>query len=217
VIYNAIDTERYRPMKSFVDADNKKPYILYVAKMAPHKNQLILLKAFKILIEKGYDINLVLVGPKRAGFTSAKVSEYYKECRDFINTNNLSKSVIFKEDVSQEDLIGIYQNAEVFVHPSIEEGFGLVLLEAMSCGLSCVVNNIKPLTEVIGDAGILSDGNDPKRLAEDIEKLINDENLRMILGKKARERAEKLFSWNIIGEQIDSVLSYIIADKKMKK
>lgn len=210
VVYNAVDIEKYHPTdRSSVELPSCR-YILYVAKMTPRKNQLGLLKAFKQIKEANEykNLKLVLVGPKRSAFRGRDVpSEYYNECVHFVDANGLSKEVVFKENISEEELIRTYQNAELFVCPSTEEGFGLILLEAMACGLPCIANNIEPLSEVLGSAGMLTDATNADQLAKDMQRLLTDAKLRQALAEKARHPAESCFSWGVIIKEVENVMT----------
>lgn len=191
VVYQGIDTSYYTPVRN-AQRDN---YILYVAKFLTRKNHLELLKAFEVLNKTHPELRLVLVGPKSGGYTGSKlrVTQYYDKCQSFI-VNNLKGKVVHYEDISEDELIKLYQLAMVYCMPSCEEGFGLTLLEAMSCGCACVVNKIAPLTEVIGKAGLLVNANSHENIAVALNKIVEDDSLRASLQAKARSRALKVFS-----------------------
>lgn len=204
VIYNTINTDKYHPL----DKESNGKYILYVAKITERKNQLLLLKAFNNIALKHTNLKLILVGPKSGAFTAMEDggSGYYRQCLDYIKSNHLKHKVIFYERIEEDELISLYQNATLFVFPSLEEGFGMALLEAMSCGCPCISNNIEPMSEVLGQAGVLIDMSDVNVLSEKIIDLINDSKLRRELGKLTRERAISLFSSVKIHKQFQEIL-----------
>lgn len=204
VIYNPIDTDKYYPL----DKESNRNYILYVAKFTERKNQLLLLKAFSNIIKKYDDFKLVLVGPKGGAFTGAKdsVSEYYIRCIGYIKANHLENKVIFYENLEENKLVELYQQARLFVFPSLEEGFGMTLLEAMACGCPCISNNIEPMSEVLGQAGVIIDVSNVELLSEKIIELLNNSELRKKLGRLARERAISVFSSDKIHEQFKEIL-----------
>lgn len=204
VIYNTINIDKYCPSNYSSD----KKYILYVAKFTQRKNQLLLLKAFHNIATKYNDYKLILVGPKGGAFTGNKYthSKYYMQCLEYIKSNNLENKVIIYEHLKEDILIKLYQEATIFVFPSMEEGFGMALLEAMACGCPCIANNIEPMSEVLGDAGILSDMSNANILSEKIILLLNDEELRTILSKSARERAISIYDPNKIHKQFENLL-----------
>lgn len=213
VVYQGLDTKRYAPS---VKKTHLK-YILYVAKFLPRKNQLNLLKAFSQIKNLFPDLKLVLVGPKSGGYTGNKdrVSDYYKECSSFIK-DHLRNRVTHYEDLSEDQLISCLQNASIYCMPSNEEGFGLSLLEAMSCGQACVVNNISPLTEVIGDTGILVDANSPSAIANAIKEVLSNGALRTDLCTKARSRAVYVFSDKVFEAKLKKII-YQAIDENLRR
>ncbi len=175
-----------------------KRYILSVGTIEPRKNYTILIKAFNTLKKNNEKFNLKLIIVGRTGWKSEAA---YRE-RDL---SPYRKDILFLGRVSDEDLIQIYNQAEFFVYPTIFEGFGLPLLEAMSCGLAVITTNTSSIPEVISDAGILVNPNDVKALSEKIETLAIDNKLNESLGKKSQNQAKK-FSWLKTAE--DTLNSY---------
>jgi glycosyltransferase involved in cell wall biosynthesis len=107
---------------------------------------------------------------------------------------NLNDSVIFTGHVTNEELLALYNNASVFAYPSVYEGFGLPLLEAMACGCPVVSSNTSSIPEVCGKAALLVDPKDPGAISEAILNIINNGRLRDELIREGLERV-KLFSW----------------------
>jgi len=107
---------------------------------------------------------------------------------------DLKKDVIFTGYVPDEDLVKIYNAADLFVFPSIYEGFGLPPLEAMACGCPVITSNTSSLPEVVGDAGVMVDPYDDKTLADEMHRILSNNGFKTELSKKSLERAE-LFSW----------------------
>lgn len=167
-------------------------YILSVGTLEPRKNLIKLVEAYSLLphhIQKEY--KLVLVGAK--GWNN---SELYKTVNDL----NLKNKVILPGFASDEDLPYIYNKASIFVYPSLYEGFGLPVLEAMSCGVPVIVGNNSSLPEIVGKAGILVDQNSEFEIADKIKKLILRPKLAQRLANLGLERA-KLFSWEKAAEE----------------
>lgn len=103
----------------------------------------------------------------------------------------------------------VYREADIFVHPAVgsktwQEQFGMVLVEAMASGLPIITTDCGSIPEVVGDAGIIS-----KDIISDLKLLVNNKNLRIKLGKKARQRAEKYFDRNLIAAQYDQLIAKI--------
>jgi glycosyltransferase involved in cell wall biosynthesis len=119
-------------------------FILAVSLISPRKNMVNLIRAFRRLKQKNeIDHQLVIVGKK--GWLFEKVFEEATAC-------GYDKDIIFCDFVSQEDLVMLYNAAYVFVYPSLYEGFGLPLLEAMACNCPVVASNLSSIPEVCSDA-----------------------------------------------------------------
>lgn len=172
-------------------------FILSVCSIEPRKNLLNLLKAYKLLLDINPKIQhkLVLAGRKAWGknLISNKIIEL-----------NLKNNVIMTGYVPEQDLVCIYSLAEIFVFPSIYEGFGLPPLEAMACGTPVVSSNTSSLPEVIGNAGLMIDPYNIQEIAMTIKTLIQDPKLREQLIKLGIERA-KLFSWEDVAKKVINI------------
>ncbi|MFC1511043.1 glycosyltransferase family 4 protein [Candidatus Margulisiibacteriota bacterium] len=152
-------------------------FILYVGTLEPRKNVAKLIEAFRMLKDKEPGIKLVIVGKK--GWLFQKMAE---------------QDVIFTGYVPAKDLPAVYNLAEVFVFPSLYEGFGLPVLEAMACGVPVVTSNVSSLPEVAGEAALLANPNSAEAIAEQVLKLLKDPSLRESMINKGLARA-KLFTW----------------------
>jgi glycosyltransferase involved in cell wall biosynthesis len=158
-----------------------QPYILFVGLLKPHKNVQALLRAFALLPEQvRASHQLVIAG---------KLDTCYPALRQLSQDLRLSDRVVFTGYVTDEELRALYAGAKVFVLPSLNEGYGLPVLEAMAYGVPVVVSNISSLPEVVGDAGILIDPRDDQSIAKALEGLLFDDELRKTLGERGRKRA----------------------------
>ncbi len=153
VIYLAAD-EKYKflnnniglkeELKSNYNIDS--PFILYVGTVELRKNLPLLIKSFYELKKRGIPHKLILIGARNFGFN--KILRLVNELR-------LIDEVIFTGFVPEEDLVKFYNTADIFVYPSLYEGFGLPPLEAMACGCPVITSNSSSLPEVVGDSGIM--------------------------------------------------------------
>lgn len=144
-------------------------YILYVGALRKNKNLELLLKAFQILKkEKNISQKLVLAGPKEWGNERIFLE---------ITRLNLENEVIVTGAISDDDLPLIYKSADVFVFPSLYEGFGYPPLEAMACETPVVVSNTSSLPEIVGDAGLYIDPLNPRDIAEKIYQVLSSPSL----------------------------------------
>jgi glycosyltransferase involved in cell wall biosynthesis len=161
------------------------PYVLFVGTLEPRKNVVRLIRAYRRLVARGAPHALVLAGPM--GWRhQALMKELATEAPGRIVLTGATASA---------DLDGLYRGAAVFVYPSLYEGFGLPVLEAMSRGAPSVVSIASSLPEVAGEAAIPVDPRSVAGLAEAMERVINDRDLAARLGDAGRARAAG-FSWD---------------------
>jgi glycosyltransferase involved in cell wall biosynthesis len=129
--------------------------------------------------------------------------------RSYIQELDLENHVHLTGYVEDPTLQWLYQNCFAFVYPSLFEGFGLPVIEAMSLGAAVITSNTTSLPEVCGDAAVLIDPTDTDALAEAMRQLENDANLRTDLQQKALGQAAK-FSWVKSAEQVLGVYSAVL-------
>lgn len=169
-------------------------YILHVGLPYKRKNLVSFLEAFQILKRKGVRHKLVLVGPKG------------REAENIFTTIsklNIFNEVILTGFVPDTDLPLIYQAADVFVFPSLYEGFGYPPLEAMACGTPVVVSGISSLPEIVGDAGLFVDPLNPEDIAEKIFQVISSPNLANKLQMAGLKRVEYFSKEKMINKHLE--------------
>ena len=178
----------------------KNKYILFVGTLQPRKNVERLIEAFSHVIKDSSftqnDIQLVIIGRKGWMF------------EDILNAPkkyNIADRVRFLHEVTDEELPSFYKNAEMFVLPSLYEGFGLPVLEAMKYGCAVITSNVSSLPEAGGDAALYIDPNNVDDIASKMRKLLEDENLRKELIVKGKKQIEK-FSWEKAAKETLAVL-----------
>ncbi len=160
-------------------------YILFVGTIEPRKNLPSLLQAFERCHGQGLTDGLVIVG--RRGWMS---DSFFRA----LERSPARQAVLFPGRVADEDLPPLYSGAQVFVYPSFAEGFGLPVLEAMSCATPVVCSNTTSLPEVAGDAALLVDPADTGALTDAVGRLLRQPELAALLRRRGRERARS-FSW----------------------
>jgi glycosyltransferase involved in cell wall biosynthesis len=186
VIYQGVDLEHFSPsLQSQAERFDFMPYVLCVAGTDPSKNVKNLIGAFSSLpSEIRRQHHLVLVGDVNRNKTLPQL----------VKEQGIAEQTIFMGLVSDSQLVALYQQASVFVFPSLYEGFGLPVLEAMACGCPVITSNTSSLPEVVGKSGILVNPNNTTELMEAMTQVLTDTALTKILRKMSREQAEK-FSW----------------------
>jgi glycosyltransferase involved in cell wall biosynthesis len=175
-------------------------YLLYVGTLQPRKNLVRLVEAWARVIA---DCRLQIADlGRRTLVIAGKKGWLYEEIFATVRRLGLEGRVLFPGYVPEEDLPALLSGATAFVLPSLYEGFGLPVLEAMACGTPVIAANVSSLPEVVGDAGLLVDPLDSDALAAALQRLLTDADpstpLRASLRAELRQRGlarAKLFSW----------------------
>lgn len=190
VVYNGFNSRLYRPIsdqkkiKQVLSQYNiKTPYIFYAGRLEKKKNTAKLVEAYAIMRQKFKEIkhNLVLVGKAGLGFDEVKyvVEEF-----------NLEENVIITGWIPEADMPYIYNGADLFVFPSLYEGFGIPLLEAMACGTPLAASNIAAIVEVVKDSAWLFNQENQDDMAEKMAKILLDKQLAGQLIKRGLARVK---------------------------
>ncbi|OGI26746.1 MAG: hypothetical protein A2359_03680 [Candidatus Moranbacteria bacterium RIFOXYB1_FULL_43_19] len=164
-------------------------YILFLGTLEPRKNLTRVLEGFarfKNSYQGKFDYQLVVAGKRGWLF-----KEYFQQAEDL----GIKEDVVFTGYVGGDDLKPLYCHAEFFVMPSLYEGFGQTIVEAMACGAPCLVSRVASIPEVAGDAALYVDPHDTEGIGKAMERLAGDRDLRFELAKKGRQQAKK-FSWS---------------------
>jgi len=194
---DAIFTPQPQHRREAVRAKYNLPehFALFLASNKPHKNLERLIQAWAIVCR---DESLAHHTPVLviAGHQDPRYPHAQARAREL----GLSQNVCFVGDVSNEDAAALYSTCEVFAFPSLYEGFGLPVLEAMACGAPVACGNTSSLPEIAGDAGLLFDPQDVEAIAATLQRAIADPELRSSLRQRGLERAAQ-FTWQRVAEQ----------------
>jgi glycosyltransferase involved in cell wall biosynthesis len=192
VIYNGVSDDFSPDLDpaTFADLRGRLPglterLILFLGGADPRKNHDALLQAYRLRKAEFKDYRLVLVGAKTHHFGSMPESVKRYELEDF---------AVCTGPLSLQDIKTLYSHAAAFVFPSIYEGFGMPLLEAMACGAPVIASATTSLPEVAGDAAVLVNPQSPDQIADALVRVLNDAALRESLRAKGLVRA-KQFTW----------------------
>lgn len=200
IVYSACDTN-FRPLPKRVVDDVRHQYqllsdfILAVGNISPKKNYETLVKALKVLKHE-YQLSYPLVIVGREYWTKGR-----RGLQALINQLGLENEVLFLGEVVGEELVALYNAARLFVFPSLDEGFGIVLAEAMAAGTPVIASNTSAIPEVVGQAGILlEDPLDHKELAAKMALVLTDVALRESLIERGFLQVKR-FSWRKAGRE----------------
>jgi alpha-1,3-rhamnosyl/mannosyltransferase len=169
-----------------------EPFLLAVSTLHPHKNLDGLLHAFAAFRERHPEYRLVVSGLH--GFFSAELHAL----RDRLH---LADSVDFPGWIPREQLYDLYSRAAAFLYPSLFEGFGLPVLEALAAGVPTGCSEIEPMNSIAGGAALKFDPRDPSAIAEAMDRLVTDDELRHRLASAGPLRASQ-FSWRTTAEGV---------------
>ena len=199
VVPNGVDPTRFKPvigsvaLKRNLGLGNKQ-IVLFVGRIIPRKGLTYLIEAAKPIVKENANAAFVIVGngPLRKKLTSD------------LERFNLSKNFIFLGDVAETVLPALYNCADVFAFPSIQEGQGIALLEAQASGKPVVAFRVGGVNEAVsdGNSGLLVERGSSDRLAEAILKLLSNPSLRQKMGEKGREFVQHNITWDICAEKM---------------
>jgi glycosyltransferase involved in cell wall biosynthesis len=180
------------------EATPPQPYFLYVGSRVQYKNFGVLLKAFAKVCSLNSEVQLGVVG-------SALTPEEIQQ----INELQLTDRIVLFQKVSDRHLAKLYRCSMALVYPSLYEGFGIPLLEAMACGTAVVAANSSSIPEVVGDAGILFEPTAVGELADRLLHLLEYPAERDRLIQKGNNRVRQ-FSWNRTAAQTFAVYRSLV-------
>lgn len=186
-----------------------KDYLLTVGTVVPHKNLITLVEAMKILRERGeLSFQLLAVGAK--GRKDSKLLEAVR------SSGLTGEDIRFLGFVPEEDLPVLYSGSCALVFPSLYEGFGLPLVEAMACGVPVVASNTSSIPEVVGDAALLVPPTQPEAFAEAILRVMSDKDLRRTMIEKGLSQAAS-FHWDKAARQLLECMRNVVTEKHSER
>ena len=204
-IYCGVDHSLFHPKPEPEDQKilNKylpapKPYIFFVGAHDYRKNLVSLIRAFDFLKKEKKIPHLLVLGG-----SGGPDPKFYPPLKGIAKT--APEEIIFPGYIPDTDLPALFRGAEVFVFPSLKEGFGLPVLEAMACGVPVITSNRSSLPEVVGEAGVLVNPLNEREIAQAIMKILTTPRLAQTLKKKGIERA-KQFSWENTAQKVLEVI-----------
>jgi glycosyltransferase involved in cell wall biosynthesis len=215
VVYNAIDERFLHGHATAADRDLiaqryqvSYPFLLYAGRISPHKNVLRLIEAFSALkteLEKDQlwpDLKLIIIGDDLSG---------NPDLRRTVVRSGVQNDVRFLGFVPIEVLRIFYDEAKVFVFPSLYEGFGLPPLEAMAHGTPVITSNISSLPEVVGNAAVLVNPENVFEIMRAAHRVLTDRALRDRMKERGYQQAKK-FSWEISVRRLLDVYREVARD-----
>ena len=209
LIPNGVDTERFRPLDRQYELKTRygfkgKKVILTLARIVERKGQDMVITAMPFILKRYKDVHYLIAGK----------GEYRPQLEDLVHRLGLGEHVTFLGYIPDQDMCEIYNMADVYIMASREtekdvEGFGITFLEASACRVAVIGGRSGGVEDAVEDgcSGVLIDPKSPEQIAETVIRLLDDEKLRVELGKQGRKRAVEKFNWNAISRRIERLLA----------
>ncbi len=197
-IFKVLPTDRAETFRQKNGVSSSEICLLNVGSNHPRKNISTILKVVKILKEKSLPIKFWKAG-----------SDFTDDDKKFIESQSLENEVRYLGQPEKPTLVEIYNAADILIAPSLHEGFGITILEAMACGTPAITSKVSAMPEVAGDAGILVEPTNSGEIADAVEKLYKDAAYRQILVEKGLARV-KSFTWEKSAEQIAQIYEQLL-------
>ena len=201
VVYPGYDPKLYSPRDNGAGASlGPDPYLLYVGNLLPHKNLPRLLDAFAIL-RRRLHVRLIIRGEGWPAYTRSLYEQ--------VETLGQAESVSFLDYADEGTLRDLYLRAACLVLPSLGEGFGLPVLEAMACGLPVITSRVSSLAELARDAAVTVNPYDSIELSDAMHRVLTNRDLHEDLRRRGLERARQ-FTWRQTAEQVSVILDDVM-------
>ena len=177
-------------------------YVLHLSSPDPRDNTQIVLEAYSDALQfSNLKQKLLIVG---------NIEPVKERLKCDIDKLDIANWVVFTGYKSGKELVSLYRGAEAYVDPSLYEGFGFQVVEAMACGVPVITSNVTSLPEVVGDAGVLVDPRDVEGLASAMVRVLTDSEVQELMRQKSLERA-RFFSWDRTARETLEVYDEILS------
>ncbi|MCE7982421.1 MAG: glycosyltransferase family 1 protein [Caldilinea sp. CFX5] len=211
IVYPGVD-EKYQPMPAEGAALRRqlgltdRLLLLYLGALTPRKNLRFLLEVVRAVSEHVPTVHLLLAG------SGPQETELRRDAQEL----GVQERVSFTGYLAEADKVRYYNLADLFVFPSLLEGFGMAVAEAMACGVPVVSSNAASLPEVVGEAGLLAAPTDGAGFAAQIVRLLTDEALRRSLGEAGRAHVRQHFSWQQAAQQTYAAYEQVVKQQQRR-
>ncbi len=201
-IFKPLPQEEIDKFRDYSGISPETLCLLNVGSNHPRKNIDTVLKVIDTLKQRGVSVHLWKAG-----------ADFNEEQTIFIRNQNLENNITYLGKPDKSSLIQFYNAADILIAPSLHEGFGITLLEAMACGTPVITANVSAMPEVVGDAGILVEPLDYQSMADAAINIQDNSTFRQQLIEKGLTRV-KQFTWESTSEQIAQIYEELLKDKQ---
>jgi glycosyltransferase involved in cell wall biosynthesis len=199
IVPNGVDTEKFKPTNELAATKHQfgvgdEPCVLFVGSLIPRKGLPFLIEAGKRVVKQKANTKFVIVGD----------GPLKNNLIDSLKSANLSENFVFLSKLNEETLVSLYNSVDVFALPSIQEGQGIVLLEAQACGKPVVAFNVGGVNEAVknGETGLLVELGNTDAFAESLLKLLADRTLRNNMGMAGRKFVTENYTWDLCAQRM---------------
>jgi len=196
-----VDTQVYRPNNNVREDDMVLTVAWLQAGNAERKGVPDAILATELLRRRRPGVRLVIAGERASG---------YPKLRDLVDRLGVGDAVAFLGAIPRKEKIDLMQRCKVYIQPSRFEGFGVAILEAMSCGAAVLTRPVGAIPEVVGDAGFFVGESGVEALEDGLRELLENRRLRSDLGQRARLRAETLFPYERRKRELAELIEEIL-------
>lgn len=201
-IYHGIKTDIFKPV------EREKDIIFCISHLDKYnidrKRIKTIIRAIPFVLEFFPNEKFIIAGQKKEGFS---------ELEKLVESLNIEQNVVFPGQISNENKLEIFNRSKIYLQPTIHEAFGVAIAEAMSCGIPVITSKNSAVFETVGETGLYVAPDDPKELANQILLLLRDCDLRLKLGRMARDRVVKLFSFGMREKRIHDFIKKLPQNK----
>lgn len=209
IILNAVDTQHFTASgKRETKQPDAQYVVLTVAGITEHKGQLNIVKSAPEVLARFPNTLFLLAGPVRSEY-------YFTLLQEAIRELGLEQNVKLVGAVSQEDLLSYYQLCDLYLQPSLEEGFCITMLEAMACGKPVIGTPVGEIPKLITEskAGILMSDSSPAEISRAVIELLANKEVRQKFGQRAREYVTASYGWEAVARQTADLYKKMITEK----
>ncbi len=205
LIPNGVDIEQFHPRASNLDLKKKlgikgEKIVLSVSRLTPKNGLSFLIRAAALINKKIPNVKFIIVGSGSEEKNLKKLTSQFK----------IDKNIIFTGYVPHEQIPEFMSIADVFLRPSVAEGFGIVFIEAMAAGIPVIATRVGGIIDIIqaGENGVLVEPKNSSQIADAIVKLLKNASLASELSRVGRKYVEQTYSWNIIFDKVKKMYAH---------
>lgn len=203
-VHNGADEALFHPLPAGATRNRPVPIVLYVGRLVPQKGVHVLIEAMEILQQRNVQVLCKVVGSSHAGGSQSKMTAYVKSLHNCRPPNVQFEGFRAATEIAQE-----YRAADVFCCPSTwQEPFGNVNVEAMASGIPVVATRVGGIPEIAAEGGIvLVEPGSAVKLADALQKLIEDQDLRQRVAADGLASFRRRFTWGVIHKQCNAIVN----------